>query len=91
MYKVKVVPPPLPPPYDEPDSDSETDYSDMPALVPPTPPAQRRTALADWAVRLGDMSDDDDMEIEDILYKAWRMVSNCRNTALADPMCLEVD
>ena len=24
---------------------------------------------------------------EDILYKTWRLVSNCRNTALADQKC----
>ena len=75
MYKLKVVPPPLPPPYDEPDSDSETD-PDMPALEdcgPPTPPAQRRTAQTDWAVRLGDMSDDDDIEMADIINYSGRL------------------
>ena len=61
--------------HDEPDSDSETD-PDMPALEdcgPPTPPAQRRTAQADWAVRLGDMSDDDDIEMADIINYSGRL------------------
>ena len=73
LQKLKAEPPHLPPPHDQPGSDTDPD---MPALGPPTP---RSTALAERADVLADILTDPDIEKVDRLSlpsnpRPWKLL-----------------